>query len=75
MLWAVEEEIEACERMTANNLTKQGYVETGGQVTAMALLSGSIPSCCYCQQSHSSANCKVVTKLDARKQLLLRAGR
>ena len=82
LIRAVEEEIEARERMTANNLTKQskmpkGHVERSqsGQATAMTLLSGSNPSCCYCQQSHSSANCKVVTKLDARKQLLLRAGR
>ena len=82
MLRAVEEEIEARERMTANNLIKQskmpkGHVEKSqsGQATAMALLSSSNPSCCYCQQSHSSASCKVVTKLDARKQILLRAGR
>ena len=81
MLRAVEEEIEARERMTTNNLIKQskmskGHVEKSqsGQATAMAILSSSNPSCCYCQQSHSSANCKVVTKLDARKQILLRAG-
>ena len=68
--------------MTTNNLIKQskmskGHVEKSqsGQDTAMAILSSSNPSCCYCQQSHSSANCKVVTKLDARKQILLRAGR
>ena len=66
MLRAVEEKIEARKRMTANNLIKQskmpkGHVEKSqsGQATAMALLSSSNPSCCYCQQSHSSANCKV----------------
>ena len=55
----------------------KGHVEKSqsGQATAMALLSSSNPSCCYCQQSHSSANCKVVTKLDARKHILLRAAR
>ena len=49
--------------------------------TATILLSGAQESsrepiaCCYCQQSHSSVDCHVVTNLDARRQFLKTSGR
>lgn len=49
--------------------------------TATILLSGAQESsrepiaCCYCQQSHSSVDCHIVTNLDARRQLLKTSGR
>ena len=49
--------------------------------TATALLSGTPETskgstvCCYCQQTHSPANCIVVTSLDARRQILKTSGR
>ena len=32
-------------------------------------------ACCYCQQTHSSVSCPVVTSLDARRQILKTSGR
>ena len=49
--------------------------------TATTLLSGTRESnresmaCCYCQQSHASVDCHVVTNLDARRQILKTSGR
>ena len=46
--------------------------------TATALVSGTVsttPSCSYCQQVHSSNNCKVVTLVEERKQILKSSGR
>ena len=41
----------------------------------MSGASPSNPSCCYCQQAHSSNSCGVVTSIDSRKQILKRSGR
>ena len=49
--------------------------------TATTLLSGTQESsresiaCCYCQQSHCSVDCRAVTNLDARRQILKTSGR
>lgn len=46
--------------------------------TAVALMnefSTNVPTCCYCQQLHSSNNCKSVTNVGERKEILKRAGR
>lgn len=62
--------------MTANTTkqTKKPAVDHG-QAIATVLLSGFNPTCCYCQQAHSSDNCKIVTKVGARKQILRKSGR
>lgn len=58
--------VEAWERMMASNLAKKSK-----KLTTYTLLLWSNPTCCYCQQSHSPANCTVVMKIDARRQTLL----
>jgi hypothetical protein len=76
MMKVMEEEIRARERTgaTASPTMKKPTKEPP---TAAALLTGggSGPSCSYCQQAHSSNSCQVVTQPQARKQVLLRAGR
>ena len=79
----MEQEIEARERAQANpanpNATASNQPskrQTQDQHTAAALLSGAFdPRCCYCQQAHLSGTCKVVTQVDARKQILRKSGR
>ena len=54
----------------------QSRKQTRDQHTAAALLSATSNSCCcYCQQAHSSDACRVVTQVDAWKQVLRRSGR
>ena len=58
--------------------TTSGSSERRNPHTATTLVSGVDPkpvNCCYCQQSHPSRDCKVVTQPVARKQLLLKSGR
>ena len=44
-------------------------------VALMNEFSTNVPTCCYCQQPHSSNNCKSVTNVGERKEILKRAGR
>ena len=82
ILKVIEEEIRARERTTVNPTRQQQQQQhrrgsDRGPHTAAALVSGAVsgPSCCYCQQSHSSSNCRVVTRVEARKQILKSSGR
>ena len=79
LLKQLEREIEARERAamsTSQTVKKQGRDPPASASTAAALLSPSTtPSCCYCQQSHFSGECGVVTTPDERKQILRRSGR
>ena len=79
---AFEEELVARERSpdpARNNRRPQDKPRP--PPTPTTLLSGAQESgrepiaCCYCQQSHSSVNCHVVTDFDARKQLLKTSGK
>ena len=78
----LEEELIARERSrdpTRNNHHPQDKLRP--PPTATTLLSGTQESscgstaCCYCQQSHSSVDCHVVTNFDARRQILKTSGR
>ena len=72
----VEQEIIARERAStaASEATLKKQVRT--QPTAVALLSNSSePTCCYCRQAHFSNNCKKVTDIDKRKEILRARGR
>ena len=76
----MEREIDARERAKANSANPSATTSTKKQTrephTAAALLSGTPdPRCCYCQQAHSSGTCRVVTQVDARKQILRKSGR
>ena len=72
-------EVEARERIAMNSSqTQQRRTSDRSPSTAATLVSGaspSNPSCCYCQQAHSSSSCGVVTSIDSRKQILKRSGR
>ena len=73
------QEIEARERIATNqSQTQQRRTSDRTPLTAAALVSGASPSnptCCYCQQAHSSNSCGVVTSIDSRKQILRKSGR
>ena len=75
----MEREVEARERVVHNpSQTQQSRQTQRVLSTATALVSGTVsttPSCCYYQQAHSSNNCKVVTLVEERKQILKRSGR
>ena len=71
----VEREIDARERAsTANQVPRRPHRELP---TATALLSSGpvIPKSSYCRQNHSSASCRSVTDVAARKQILRTTGR
>lgn len=74
----MEQEIEARERALASPTSpnQQGRRPIRDQHTASALLSGTTnPCCCYCRQAHSSDTCRIVTQVDARKEILRKSGR
>ena len=70
----VERGINARERAsTANQVPRRPHRELP---TATALLSSGsiIPKCSYCRQNHSSASCRSVTDVAARKQISWKTG-
>ena len=74
----MEEEIKARERSALNPASLGTPVRrsTKEVPTAAALFSRTYTqSCCYCQQEHCSDKCGVVTQVEARKQVLKKAGR
>ena len=74
LLKILEKEIEARER--ASMKTTQPKKPIRDYSTAAALLSDtSSPSSVFCDQSHYSTNCRVVTDREKRKEQLLKAGR
>ena len=88
LLKALHDELQARERVAIEKpvLNVPGVSSTGKSArqgsttthTAATLVSGANPttlSCCYCQQTHSAKDCKVVTQIEARKQILRRSGR
>lgn len=88
LLKALHDELQARERVAIEKpvLNVPGVSSTGKSArqgsttthTAATLVSGPNPttlSCCYCQQTHSAKDCKVVTQIEARKQILRRSGR
>lgn len=78
LMAVVAEEVEARERTTpaTSNPSQPAKKPSRDQPTAATLFTGnSSPSCCYCQQTHLSSACKVVTQVEARKQILRKAGR
>lgn len=79
LLREVEEELAARERTVANSSqppSRKGVERSPHTATTLtASTPSSIPLCCYCQQHHPSNNCKNVTQVTARKQILRKAGR
>ena len=78
LLKQLKREIKAREQgaMSTSQATKRQGRDVPPASTAAALLSPSnTPHCCYCQQSHFSGECRVVTNPDERKQILKGSGR
>lgn len=77
LMTVVEEEIIARERLGQSKNPRRN--DGKPPPTATALLSADSNSttrtCCYCDQQHYSTDCSKVTQVDARKQLLRKAGR
>ena len=71
----IEQEIEATERAMVASVAP-GKKPGRDQPTAMTLLSSNSEAlCCYCQQTHPASSCKNVTRVEARKEILRKAGR
>ncbi len=73
-------EIEARERAAAASLTPgsqtRKYMYTKEPHTTAALMTtASNPFCCFCNQSHPSDKCRVITQVEARKQIVRKSGR
>ena len=79
LMKVMEEEVEARERTQTSSAQQQSRRGSDrGVHTAAALVTGTNstnPSCCYCQQAHSSNNCKTVIQTEARKIILRKSGR
>ena len=81
ILKVIKEEIGVRKRRVMNSakqqLQQQRRGSDRGPHTVAALVSGPVsgPSCCYCQQGHSSSNCRVVTQVEVQKQILRSSGR
>ena len=77
LMTVVEEEIIARERLGQSKNPRRN--DGKPPPTATALLStdsnSTTRTCCYCDQQHYSTDCSKVTQVDARKQLLRKAGR
>ena len=74
LLGIMEREVVARERVGGS----QARTSEKSVPTASTLIAGSNPSsptCCYCQQGHSSNNCKSVTDIEERRKILRRTGR
>ena len=79
LLKTTEEELIARERVEPKpnqppqrRNSERGPSTTTALVTSINSLS---PTCCYCQQPHTSNSCTNVTEVDARKQILRKSGR
>ena len=75
LLKILGKEFEAREREMASMNTTQPKKPTRDSSTAAALLSDTSLLCVFCDQSHYSTNCRVVTDCEKRKEQLLKAGR
>ena len=71
LLKIVEREVEARERAGGT----QARTSERSASTLIASSSPGSPTCCYCQQGHSSNNCRSVTDLEERRRILKRTGR
>ena len=74
---ALAEEIQARERATAMqpSVSRSRSIKEIPVSATLLTDSASGPFCSYCHQSHQSNLCQMVTQPQARKQLLLKAGR
>ena len=82
LLKVFHEELQARERVVTDKSTSStadvSLIGTSGKQashTATTLVLGASSSCCYCQQAHLSKDCRVVTQIEARRQILQRSGR
>ena len=80
LLKIVEEELLARKRTQAPTQTQPRQNQDKPHSPATTLFSGapsptSSPTCCYCQQPHSSTECTTVSSISARKQILRTSGR
>ena len=74
LLLAIEEEVSARERIGVNQ-THPPVRKRDPPPSATSLMSSVDTPCCYCNKTHSPSNCDVVTRVEARKQILRRGGR
>ena len=72
MLDAIENELNARERSGIAEVHPPPQADA--KPTAATFMSAVQPVCCYCSNSHKSANCHNVSSASARKQILKRAG-
>ena len=77
LLEVFEEELQARERVTSEVTRSARNGRQTSIPTGATLFSGVYrgTGCCYCEQSHSPKDCRVVTQVEARRQILKKAGR
>ena len=74
-LTARERTVNLREKLTTSNQCQSRRNERPPQATATTLLTGTQPTCCYCQQPHSSSECTNVGEVQARREILKSSGR
>ena len=77
LLTTFEQELTARERATNSSSQSQHPPRRQTQPSTSALFAGTqgTPCCTYCEQSHSSVDCTVVSDVGARKKILMNSGR
>ena len=75
LLGIVEREVVARERVGGSQARTRSERSVPTASTLIASSNPSSPTCCYCQQGHSSNNCRSVTNIEERKKILRRTGR
>ena len=80
LLKELGDESQARERVVVDKPTLDSSSAKGERTppTAATLVAGTGPACstcCYCHQDHLPKDCRVVSQVEARKQILLKAGR
>ena len=81
LLRVIKSEVEARERCSVMTTTHATQLRKGlprhHPITAQALLSSEAPNitCTFCKQSHRSVDCKVVTSVKQRKEIVKKQGR
>ena len=70
----IEEEVQARERSSARS-THEGRRPKECPTAAALFTDTPSPQCCFCQQGYSSQDCRAITGVESRREVLRKVGR
>lgn len=74
LLQVIEEEVQARERSTTR-ATHESRRPREYPTGATLLVDTASPQCCFCRQGHSSQDCRTITGVESRREVLRKTGR